>query len=60
MGEIKKNDQRKVVGRPKLDEVRKRRSLVFFNKEWELIRKKAAEKNMSPREYLFWLVENDI
>jgi len=51
--------QRNGAGRPKLEEKRKQRALKFFDKEWELIKKKAAEKNMPPREYLYWLVERD-
>ncbi|MCL2880805.1 MAG: hypothetical protein FWF29_11210 [Treponema sp.] len=46
-------------GRPKQDEIRKRRCLVYFDEEWDTIRGKAAAKGMSPREYLYWLVEND-
>jgi hypothetical protein len=51
--------QRKGAGRPKLEEKRKQRALHFFDEEWELIRQKAAERDMSPREYLFQFVEKD-
>jgi hypothetical protein len=51
--------QRKGAGRPQLEEKRKRRALCFLDEEWELIRQKAAERNMSPREYLYYLVERD-
>ena len=51
--------QRKCAGRPKLAEKRKRHCLVFLESEWAEIRKKAAERNMSPREYLYYLVEKD-
>jgi len=51
--------QRKGAGRPKLDVKRKYRALTFFDHEWDFIRKKAADNNMSPREYLYHLVEKD-
>ena len=46
-------------GRPKIELKRKQRALKFYDEEWNLIRQKAAEKNMSPREYLFTLVERE-
>ena len=51
--------KRKGAGRPKLEEIRKHRSLVFFDSEWELIKRKAKENGMSPGRYLFHLVERD-
>jgi len=51
--------QRKGAGRPKLEVKRRYRALTFFDEEWLTIRKKAAEKNMSPREYIYYLVEKD-
>jgi len=48
------------AGRPKLEEKRKLRTLAFLDREWELIRQKAKEKNLSPREYLYGLVERDL
>jgi hypothetical protein len=51
--------RRKGAGRPKVETKRKQRALHFFDDEWEMIRQKAADKNMSPREYLFWLAERD-
>jgi len=50
---------RKGAGRPKSEITRKRRALCFLDDEWELIRKQAGNLNMSPREYLFYLVEKD-
>jgi len=47
------------AGRPKLKEKRKLRTLAFLDHEWELIREKAKEKKLSPREYLYGLVEKD-
>ena len=52
--------RREGSGRPKAAVKRKRRALDFFDGEWELIRKKAAAKNRSPRAYLYWLVEHDV
>ena len=51
--------RREGSGRPKVDIKRKHRALHFFDGEWETIRQKAAERGMSPREYLFTLVELD-
>jgi len=51
--------QRDGAGRPKIEVKRKHRALHFFDEEWVTIRKKAAENNMSPREYLYSLVEKD-
>lgn len=51
--------RREGAGRPKQPEIRKRHCLVFLDTEWALIRRKAASKNMSPREYLFQLAEKD-
>ena len=51
--------RREGAGRPKQGEIRKRRSLVFFDSEWELIRRKAKENGMSPGRYLFRLAERD-
>jgi hypothetical protein len=51
--------RREGAGRPKSEATRKRRALCFFDDEWELIRQKAQEREMSPREYLYWLVEQD-
>ena len=50
---------RRNVGRPKLVEKRKQRALRFFNVEWASICEKAKEKNLSPRAYLYSLVEKD-
>jgi hypothetical protein len=51
--------RRNGAGRPKSEIIRKRRALCFFDDEWKLIRQKAKAKEMSPREYLFWLAERD-
>jgi len=47
------------AGRPKCKEKRKLRTLTFLDHEWDLIRQKAKEKNMSPKEYIYGLVEKD-
>ena len=51
--------RREGSGRHKVAEKRKRRPLNFFEHEWVLIRQRAQDHNMCPREYLFWLVEKD-
>ena len=51
--------RREGAGRPKLEEKRKRHCLVFLESEWATIRQNAAKKNMSPREYIYSLVERD-
>lgn len=50
---------RKGSGRPKAERVRTGRHIKLFDEEWVLIREKAAKRGMSPREYLYWLAEND-
>jgi hypothetical protein len=47
------------AGRPASETKRKRRVLCFLDDEWQTIRRKAEEKNLSPREYLFSLVEHN-
>jgi len=59
MNDKSKGGQRKGVGRPRVALKRKQRTLHYYDEEWELIRQKAAFNNMSPREYLFNLVEKD-
>jgi hypothetical protein len=49
----------KGAGRPRVDVKRKHRALQFFDEEWELIRSRAEERGMIPREYLYELVERD-
>ena len=49
--------KREGAGRPVSETKRKRRALCFLDSEWQTIRRKAEEKNLSPREYLFLLVE---
>jgi hypothetical protein len=51
--------KREGAGRPKLEEKRKQRALVFFDHEWELIRQNAKKRDMSTREYLYKLAERD-
>jgi hypothetical protein len=50
---------RKGAGRPKAAVKRKHRALQFFDEEWEMIRNRAEERGMVPREYLYALVERD-
>jgi hypothetical protein len=47
------------AGRPKADRKRESRHIKLFDEEWSLIRENAAKKGMSPREYIYKLVEND-
>ena len=54
-----KGGRRTGAGRPKLIEKRKMHGFRFFDNEWALIRQKAKEKNISPRAYLYSLVEKD-
>ena len=51
--------KREGAGRPVSETKRKRRALCFLDFEWQMIRRKAEEKKLSPRAYLFWLVEQD-
>ena len=57
----KKNQggRREGAGRPKVTAKRKMRALRFFDGEWDTIQKKAEARNISPREYLYSLVEHD-
>ena len=59
MENSKRGGRREGAGRPKIDIKRKHRALQFFDDEWELIRSKAREREKSPREYLYSLVEHD-
>jgi len=47
------------AGRPKADRKRESRHIRLFDEEWSLIREKAAKREMSTREYIYWLAEND-
>ena len=51
--------KRKGAGRPRVERKRKSRNIRLYDEEWELIRRKAALRGMSPREYLYWLAESD-
>ena len=51
--------RREGAGRPKSDAKRKRHALCFLENEWELIQLQAMRKNLSPRAYIFSLVEAD-
>jgi len=51
--------RREGAGRPKVERKRKNRVLQFHDEEWDMIREKATRRDMSPREYLHFLAEND-
>ena len=51
--------RRKGAGRPKVTIKRTLRAVRFFDEEWELIQQKAKSLNLSPRAYIFQLVEQD-
>ena len=59
MTKSNKGGKREGAGRPKVEKKRKSRNVQFFDEEWDLIRNKAAKKKMSPRAYIYVLVEND-
>ena len=44
------------AGRPEAKDKRIMRGLKFSGQEWEAIKKGAASRNMSAREYISWLV----
>jgi hypothetical protein len=60
MNSSSRGGRREGAGRPKVDVKRKHRALQFFDEEWELIRSRAEERGMVPREYLYTLLERDI
>ena len=51
--------KREGAGRPKVTIKRKQRVIHLFDEEWELIKNKALDKNMTIRAYLYWLAEHD-
>ena len=51
--------KRKGAGRPKVESKRKSRLVQFHDEEWDMIKRKAAKRGMSLREYLYFLAEND-
>ena len=59
MNENARGGRREGAGRPRAERKRESRHIRLFDEEWELIRRKAAERKVSPREYLFRLAEND-
>jgi|LSPY01.1.fsa_nt_gi hypothetical protein len=59
MSESKRGGARTGAGRPPAADRRVRRGVAFNTIEWETIRSKAAERNMSIRAYLVYLAEAD-
>jgi len=51
--------RRKGAGRPRVERKRKSRLVQFHDEEWDAIKEKAVKREMSIREYLHFLAEND-
>jgi hypothetical protein len=49
------------TGRPKSGAPKRtRRAVEYFDEEWEIVKAKAKRRGMSAREYLYWLVNQDV